>query len=83
MLPPADVAGYSKDLKMAIIYKLMKDRTADRAYIVRGNSRIGTITKIGDTWHGRLRIAGGDAITAKGDDVVTVFDSIIDQRLAR
>jgi hypothetical protein len=66
------------------IYKLIQDRsTPDRAYIVRGSSRVGTITRIKGEWHGRLRVANGEAITARGTDLNAVFDSIIDQRLAR
>jgi hypothetical protein len=69
---------------MAITYKLMQDRsTPDRAYIVRGSSRVGTITRIKGEWHGRLRITNADAITARHADLEVVFNAIIDQRIVQ
>ncbi len=48
--------------------------------ITRGRRSVGTLTLIGGVWHGRLRIADSDPITAKGPDPVAVFNAIVDQR---
>jgi hypothetical protein len=64
-----------------ITYRL-KQISGERALIIRGAKSVGTITNIKGVWHGRLRVAGADAVTAKGADLVAVFNQIVDQRVA-